>query len=89
MRQTTLTQYFNPPIPPGKTAGYRTITIDGTNYLLDDTMNHLMVVPTLPVAPSSTAQGITLIDLSESFVMPSAKKQKQKRKFKREPILLS
>jgi hypothetical protein len=68
MRQKTLTQCFNPPAPPGKTSlplGYRNIAIDGMKYLLNDTMNHLMVIPTPLVAPSPTMQGVTPVDLSE------------------------
>jgi hypothetical protein len=55
MRQTTLTQCFNPP-RLGHTMlpdGYWTIVIDGMKYLLNDTTNHLIIVPA--VAASVTA----------------------------------
>jgi hypothetical protein len=53
MCQTTLMQCFDlPPVatalapPPSATAfGYRCIDIDGHQYLLNDTTNHLLVVP--------------------------------------------
>jgi hypothetical protein len=49
--QQTLPQCFYPPFdppvdpPPAKASGYRCINIDGQQYLLNDTTNHLLVVP--------------------------------------------
>jgi hypothetical protein len=53
MRQTTLTQCFDPPVvadaaapaASAASAGYRVIDIDGQQYLLNDTTNHLLLVP--------------------------------------------
>jgi hypothetical protein len=83
MHQTTLMQCYNPPhLEEGPTKlpdDYRTIIIDGTKYLLNDTMNHLMIVPT--VTASETAQSILPVNLSKnSFaVMPSVIKKRKKR----------
>ncbi len=52
--------------------GYRTFVINGTKYLLNNKMNHLMIVPT------ATAQSIIPIHLSKNgFVMPRVKKNKK------------
>ncbi len=84
MRQTTLTQCFNPPRPAATTTlpdGYSTFVIDGTKYLLNDTTNHLIIVPTPPAAASVTAQSITPVDLSKkSFVTPSVTKASKKKR---------
>jgi hypothetical protein len=95
LRQTTMTQCFHPDagassrdtsLPPG----YKAITIDGTLYLLNDTTNHLMMVPSAaPVAAPSTprvTQDSTPLDLTDDpVVTPSA----TKRSNKRHPIVLS
>jgi hypothetical protein len=88
MRQTTLTQCFNPPplAPTTLPDGYRTIMIDGTKYLLNNTMNHLLIMPT--AAASVTAQSITPVDLSKkSFVMLSIKKSSKNKRKKSSPPL--
>ncbi len=73
MRQTTLTQCFNPAPRPLGTAtttlpdGCYTLVIDGTKYLVNDTANHMIIVPNPPpsVAASVDAQSITPVDLSK------------------------
>jgi hypothetical protein len=93
LHQTTLTKCFNPPVAavPASVSGYRMIKIDGQQYLLNDTTNHLLVVPATQKA-SEKAQSLTIIDLawdsfgewvpsapSISFVTPSAVKKVAKR----------
>jgi hypothetical protein len=66
MRQTTLTQCFNPPRPLGATMlpdGYHSFVINGTKYLLNNMTKHLIIVPTSPAAASVDAQSITPVDL--------------------------
>jgi hypothetical protein len=66
MRQTTLMQCFNPPPCLGAMMlpdGYRTFVINGTKYLLNDTANHLIIIPTPPAAASVDAQSITPVNL--------------------------
>jgi hypothetical protein len=93
LHQTTMMQCFHPNadaassntlLPPG----YKAITIDGTMYLLNDTMSHLMVVPSAAqvAATHTVTQDITPLDLTnDPFVTPSA----TKRSNKRHPIVLS
>jgi hypothetical protein len=100
MCQTTLTQCFNAAAAPAPAqtslpSGYHTIVIGGKKYLLNDTTNHLMIVPT--VAASVAAQSITPIALDDfSFknsVTLSVKKgpppasKKRRNKNKRELIV--
>jgi hypothetical protein len=76
-----LTQCFNTtatptPAPTTLPNGHHTIVIYGMKYLLNDTMNHLLIVPT--VAASVAAQSITSVALDEnssknSVVTPSVK----------------
>jgi hypothetical protein len=55
--------------------------INGTKYLLKDTTNHLIIVPTPPAEASVDAQSITPVDLSKnSFVTPSITKASQKKR---------
>jgi hypothetical protein len=87
-----MTQCFHPDAPSSTTwlpPGYKAVTIDGTMYLLNDTMNHLMVVPpAAPVAATPTAtQDVTLLDLMDQFVTPSATKKRKSNKW--HPIVLS
>jgi hypothetical protein len=81
MRQTTLTQCFNPPVPvaapvaPPAPSGYRFFDgPEGQQYLINDTTRHLVLVPPGPpappaaAAPSQMAQTMSPIDLSrDSF----------------------
>jgi hypothetical protein len=71
MHQTTLTQCFNPPPRLGATTlldGYWTFVIDGTKYILNNTRNHLIIVPTPPAAVSVDAQSITPVVLSKNIL---------------------
>jgi hypothetical protein len=57
--------------------------IDGTKYLVNDTTNHMIIVPNPPpsVAASVDAQSITPVDLSKkSFVTPSVTKASKKKR---------
>jgi hypothetical protein len=57
--------------------------IDGTKYLVNDTTNHMIIVPNPPpsVAASVDAQSITPVDLSKkSFVTPSVRKASKKKR---------
>jgi hypothetical protein len=72
--QTTLTQCFNPPVAavvPASVSGYRMIKIDCQQYLLNDTTNHLLVVPTTSIqqkVSEEKAQSLSPIDLAwDSF----------------------
>ncbi len=88
MRQTTLTQCFGsanpPPDPPPvvSASGYRHYSVDGTNYLINETTNHLMVVPpTQKNEASEKARSMSPLNLArESFeVTPSVRKVPSKR----------
>jgi hypothetical protein len=95
LRQTTLTQCFNPPVAavPASASGYRMIKIDGQQYLLNNTTNHLLVVSDTQQEVSKEAQSLSPVDLawdsfeemapssspSTSFVTPSAVKKGAKR----------
>ena len=80
MRQTTLTQCFNPPVAvvppaaivPTPTSDYRMVEVDGQKYLLKDTTNHLVVVPAAaqpasakkPRRISEKARSVRRVDLA-------------------------
>jgi hypothetical protein len=60
MRQTSLTQCFNPPVaavaasPVAPPSGYRFFEgAEGQQYLLNDTTNHLVVMPAGPPPPAA------------------------------------
>lgn len=82
MRQTTLTQCFDPPVPvaepePSMASGYRMIEIDGQQYLLNDTTDHLVAVPMSAEAEvSEKGNCMSPVNLASSFeVTPSATKK--------------
>ena len=92
MRQTTLTQCFGsaepPPNPPpvasgaSGASGYQHHHIDGTNYLINDTTNHVIVLPpTQKNEASEKARSMSPLNLArESFeVTPSVRKVPSKR----------
>jgi hypothetical protein len=86
MRQTTLTQCFNPPVAdvaaivPSTALGYGFLDVEGQQYLLNNATNHLILVPAghPPPPPSEKAQSMSpinlaqnLYDVDDSLVTPS------------------
>jgi hypothetical protein len=67
LRQTTLTQCFDPPVAaaPASSSGYRKFVIDGQQYLLNNTTNHLLVVPAtgIPWQKVSKKAQLTLLGI--------------------------
>jgi hypothetical protein len=86
LRQTTLTQYFSPPVAsaPAFSLGYRKIMLEGEPFLINDYIKHLMPMPDTGIPRqrfiiSKRAQSLSPIDLAQdSFssspeVAPSVK----------------
>ncbi len=87
MRQTTMTQCFGssaepPPVDPPPAAGYTHLTVDGQQYLVNETTKDIIRVPQKNVSVSEKARSMSPLNLArESFeVTPSVRKVPSKRR---------